>query len=783
MEFLKNINQKTLIITNNNLKEKILEFINSLDKFINVKLMTKSEFSKHYFYDYNEETIYYVTKKYNLTVKNAIMYLDNIKYVIDSNLDDDKVKFLKEMYLDLKENNLLEFDDLFKSYLDNTSLIVLNKEEIEDFYLNIFNKYNSVYYSIENKDLNKEKDIYHFKTIEQEVEFIFNKISELLNQGISIQKIKLTNVSTEYIQILKRMSKFYNLNINNLEKNSIYATVITNKLLCLIDNNSSKEEIIEFINSITNIDIKTSFLKILNRYYFVDNYYLVKDLIKEDLKNTNLKNIKYKNAIEIIPLDDNLVNRDDFVFLVGFNLENIPKTYKDIDYLNDSLKEELGLFTSFKKNKLEHSNVLKTIKNINNLIITYKDTDPYKSYYPANLIEELGYKVIDNDTNLNQTSNMYNKIKLTTKLDNLLKYGSKDNDLSSLFNTYSSIPYLTYDNKFTGINNFKLNKLTLSYTSLDNYYHCKFRYYIDNILKLNIYEDTFKIYIGNLFHFILSKIFEDDFNFLYEFNNYIKDKEFTKKELFYLNILKEELESIINIIKYQHGLSGLNKVKLEENIVLKYQDNYLFKGIIDKIMYKEKDGNTYISLIDYKTGTPKTDMTNLIYGIDMQLPVYAYLLKKSNLFLNPNIIGFYFQKILHEKSSFDLKKNKEEILKDNLKLNGYSISDEYLVNMFDESYQNSELIKGMKMTSKGFSHYTKVISEEEIDELVNVVDLKIKNAFKEIREADFKINPKVIGGENIGCLFCKYKDLCFKTGSDYVYLEKKNDLSYLKGSD
>ncbi len=53
MEFLKNISEKTLIITNNNLKEKILEFINSLDKLINVKLMTKSEFSKHYFYDYN----------------------------------------------------------------------------------------------------------------------------------------------------------------------------------------------------------------------------------------------------------------------------------------------------------------------------------------------------------------------------------------------------------------------------------------------------------------------------------------------------------------------------------------------------------------------------------------------------------------------------------------------------------------------------------------------------------------------------------------------------------
>ena len=57
---------------------------------------------------------------------------------------------------------------------------------------------------------------------EKEVEFIFNKISELLNQGISINQIKLTNVSNEYIQILKRMSKFYNININNLESSEIY---------------------------------------------------------------------------------------------------------------------------------------------------------------------------------------------------------------------------------------------------------------------------------------------------------------------------------------------------------------------------------------------------------------------------------------------------------------------------------------------------------------------------------------------------------------------------------
>ena len=200
-------------------------------------------------------------------------------------------------------------------------------------------------------------------------------------------------------------------------------------------------------------------------------------------------------------------------------------------------------------------------------------------------------------------------------------------------------------------------------------------------------------------------------------------------------------------------------------------------------MYKEKDNNTYISLVDYKTGTPKTDMTNLKYGLDMQLPIYVYLVKKSNIFLNPKIIGFYLEQILPEKFNYDPKKEYLEIKNDKLKLTGYSINDPYLVSMFDSTYENSKMIKGMKMTSKGFSHYTKVLSFDAIDNLVIVVETKIKEAFLSIKNGDFTIDPKVIKGENIGCSFCSYSDLCFKTGKDLVYLEEENDLSYLEVDD
>ena len=42
-----------------------------------------------------------------------------------------------------------------------------------------------------------------------------------------------------------------------------------------------------------------------------------------------------------------------------------------------------------------------------------------------------------------------------------------------------------------------------------------------------------------------------------------------------------------------------------------------------------------------------------------------------------------------------------------------------------------------------------------------------------VKEADFEIDPKVIDMQNVGCEFCPYRDLCYKTPRDYIYIETK----------
>ena len=760
MNFLDNIENDILIICNNYSKNTILEFLNNNNKLLNINIITINEFYNYYFFSYDEKTIYYLKDKYNISISNSKMYLDNMKYIINSNINNDKIIYLKELYNDLLNNNLLIIDKYFKNTLKNKNIIVLDEDSIDLFTKNILNQYNTKYiYLYSNNNLDK---IYSFSSIDLEIEYVFNKISELIKNNININDIKVCLLGTEYISGFKRFSSLYKILFKNIEKNSIISSIESKNFLNIIKN-SNKEEIYNKIKDYQNNKI---FINIINKYYFIDDLNLVYDEIEYDLKNCFLE--ESNEGIEIVNFDDLVWHKDKYVFVLGFNLENIPKIYKDIDYFNDDLKKKLGIFTSFEKNKYSYNKTINILKSLNHLTLSYKIKDPYKSYYKSNLIEELNLKeesiILENNT-----SNLYNKIKLTNYLDLMIKYGDYNNLVDKLYNTYKDINYLTYSNKYNKIDNTN-NSINLSYTSLNTYYHCAFKYYIDYILKLNIFEESFSMHLGTLFHFVLSEMFNKNFNFDSSWNKGLEKFEFNKKEEFYLVELKSELKKIIDVINYQHKLSGLTYLKLETDINLEI-DNNKFTGIIDKIMFKEKDNNTYITIIDYKTGHPSINMKNLKYGLDMQLPIYVYLVNKSNIFHNPKIIGFYLEQILFEKNSYDSKKDENEQRKDKLKLNGFSIDDQYLVSMFDETYENSELIKGMKTTSKGFSVYTKVMSENDINNMTNLVDDKIKEAFNKIKDNDFTINPKVINGENVGCSFCKYKDLCFKTGSDLVYLK------------
>ena len=421
--------------------------------------------------------------------------------------------------------------------------------------------------------------------------------------------------------------------------------------------------------------------------------------------------------------------------------------------------------------------VIRKIHNIKNLTISYKLTDSNNTYTRSDLLNDI--EIVKDYKHQYINSNMMNKIFLTTYLDNLVKYNIKDKDLDLLSSNYN-IPYMNYDNTYSGISKEKLykyldNKLTLSYTALENFYKCKFKYYISNILKINIIKDDFAILIGDICHYVLRCMDDQDFDYDTCFNNYVKTKrEFSKRELFFLDNIKEELKFVTSTIKKQSTYSTFNKSMKEKPIYVNKDKNIkvTFMGVIDKVLYKEEDNITYLVVVDYKTGSTNINLKNMEYGLGLQLPIYLYLSNKMEL-KNIKVVGFYLQKLFT--STLDNSKDYETARENNLRLEGYSTDNENILFKFDTTYNDSKLIKGMKTTSKGFSTYSKVLNDEEIDSMINNTDKLINEGIDKILEGDFTINPKVIDGTNVSCSFCEYRDICYLREKDITYINREED--------
>lgn len=748
-------------------------FIKKINKLINVKVITLSELKRKYFFDYDNKAVYFVSNKYNCIPEIAKIYIENTYFISDVNTK--KINFLKEIKKELDTNNLLTYNELFKEFLKGKDIVLYNLKYVDKFYKNIFKELEK-YSNITNyNDSNNEsiKELYKANNSEEEIAFVCSSITKLIKSGVNINNIKLANVKSEYEFIIRKTFKLFNIPINLPSYETIKSTSLVIKFKELYNNdiNITIDKLKEHINTKEENDIFKSIINIVNSYLWCNDFELVKDMVFNDIDNIKTPREKLKNAVEIIEFKKELVNDDDYIFLIGYNEGSIPVNYKDEDYLSDYEKEKLGISTSFELNDNAMNEIKDSIKNIKHLIVTYPNHNLSSEIYISSSYE----KELFNEKELNisyNESNNYNKLRLVSEKDENSKFGTITKDLLKLSSHYKDMKYSSFDNKYKQIDKYKIkeyfkNGLTLSYTSMNDYYMCSFRYYLDYILKVNKYEDTFEATVGTIFHRILSICFESDIDIIRTYESEIEKSnyEFSESEKFFLSILKDELILVIETIKNQLSYTQLNKSMYEKEIIIDVDKNLhiKFKGFIDKILYNEFNGQTIVAIVDYKTGNPNLNINNSIYGLEMQLPIYIYLIK--NEIKDVKIGGFYLQKILNNIT------DKEKKL-DSLKLQGYTNSDLDIIDKVDSSFNDSKIIKSLRTSSKGFYAYSKIINDEEIDILNKIVESKIKEASINILDSMFDINPKEMNNEVIGCKYCKYKDICFMKPKDTITLKE-----------
>ncbi len=764
-----------LVICTTAFKNNVLKKASEEGIFLNCKFMSLEEFIKNYFFDYDFKAVKYLTDNYDMEIDVAETYLNNLYFIENKKYNNEKLDILVKYKKELAENKLLFENPLFSSYLKKwEKIIVTGYGRLDKFYRDIFTELKAEIIEFDLKE--KEFEYHSFDTMEKEVQYLYNRISQLLEKKVDINNIYVMNAGSCYESYFNRYNEYFHFKIEQRNEDSFSSLTIVKKFIEILKG-KDKLAINDFI--VRNSESKhiATIVSIINKYVQIEEY---TDLIIDELKDTRIKNESYTNIVRRVNLFEPF-NENDYVFLLGFN-DSCPSLSVDTDYITDDIKYLAGLSNTEEKNNIKKHNVLSYLSNIDNLYLSYCKNSLMDNFNPSVLLEEMIVKERKNNAVGFAYSNKLNRYRLSKKLDQFSKYNFKDENLEKLYSTYQDNNYLQYDHSYKQINKELDESLNLSYSQINNYFRCPFKYFIERKLKINDETSQFHLQLGNIFHEVLKKVFEDDMidekviSCLIDetIEKVISEQRYTESEKYFTRSLKEELLQDIEIIRKQHQKIGFENYEYEKEVKVPVTENIEFKGIIDKLIHQKVDEERLIAVIDYKTGSEEFKEDKVEDGLSLQLPSYLYLASQIFKGEEKKYAGFYIQHLINSDNKYDGKKTIREKKIDSMKLDGKSNGDDKLKNIqaFDPDCQGSEFIKALTIKDNRISGKKRGISNAEIEDLIALTERKIKEAGTAILQRDFPVSPY---DYNEACKYCTYSDICYKRNSDYKKVENKED--------
>ena len=263
-------------------------------------------------------------------------------------------------------------------------------------------------------------------------------------------------------------------------------------------------------------------------------------------------------------------------------------------------------------------------------------------------------------------------------------------------------------------------------------------------------------------------------------NEFVKEKQLNVKDKLYLKKYERELELLIDVINENRNRSHFKDLYYEKeiNITSTNKIKVTLTGKIDKILSFDDGINNYVIIIDYKTGNLKVEYNNIVFGLNMQLFIYAYLLKNGGILPNPEIAGFYLQNIGHDLLKKQEGKTNNELIKNEYKLYGYSKENIDIIEKFDNDFSS---LKNLKVKTDGtFYSNSLVFSDELLKKFLDIVEDKVNEASANIISGNYEINPKELNDKNISCEYCKYFDICYRKNRDVNVLKQLDIDDYVK---
>ena len=190
------------------------------------------------------------------------------------------------------------------------------------------------------------------------------------------------------------------------------------------------------------------------------------------------------------------------------------------------------------------------------------------------------------------------------------------------------------------------------------------------------------------------------------------------------------------------------------------------KGSVDRVDVKENGDETFLRVVDYKSGGKKFDLNEVFYGLNMQMLIYLFAIWKNGFRNYKNItpagilympVNAPFAKIERDEGDDVIASQKQKAAK----MNGMVLDDSRVIYSMDSRLAGDIVPAGVK---KDGTNSGTLISLKQMGLLLNRVEKVLSDMATALHEGKIPVRPAVAESTTSPyhdvCKYCDYKDVC-----------------------
>lgn len=186
-------------------------------------------------------------------------------------------------------------------------------------------------------------------------------------------------------------------------------------------------------------------------------------------------------------------------------------------------------------------------------------------------------------------------------------------------------------------------------------------------------------------------------------------------------------------------------------------------GKVDRADILKQGGKSYIRVVDYKTGTKVFNLSDVIYGLNLQMLLYLSVIKKQGAKRYGGEVvpaGVLYMPAFVPTLEMAASSSPEKIFSERckkLRMNGIILNDEAVLSAMEKDL--SGMYIPVSQGAKGIKGADNLATLEEFGAVFSYIDKLISQMATELLKGEIDAEP-VVGPRDDACKYCPYSSAC-----------------------